>query len=212
MTSKHHRAGANVGIAEISKYIADHSVKLHPCQEKLIEVTRQHPWGFIMTGPGQVQLLQNIVKSIGAKKTVEVGVLTGYCTMSLAMVLPEDGRIIGCDIKEEVVNIGRPIWKEAGVDHKIDIRIGPAVETLENLLATEGENQFDFAYIDADKQNYIKYYELCVKLVRSGGIVAIDNVLWGSKVADPDINDEDTLAVRACNRGCMKMTELVQTC
>jgi predicted O-methyltransferase YrrM len=148
----------------------------------------------------QGQFLHLLVQLIGAKKTIEVGVFTGYSTLWTAMALPEDGYVVACDTSEEWTAIAQRYWKEAGVAHKIDLRLAPATQTLDHLLAESYANSFDFAFIDADKENYLNYYERALQLVRPGGLIAIDNVLRSGEVIDPAIQEPGTVAIRELNR------------
>ncbi len=141
-----------------------------------------------------------LVQLIGAKKTLEVGVFTGYSSLSVALALPEDGKIIAADVSEEFTAVARRYWQKAGVADKIDLRLAPALETLDNLLASGQAETFDFAFIDADKENYDGYYERTLQLIRPGGLIAIDNVLWSGRVADPQIQDENTQIIRNLNK------------
>jgi caffeoyl-CoA O-methyltransferase len=150
--------------------------------------------------PDQAQFMQLLVKLIQAKKTLEVGVFTGYSSLWVALGLPDDGQIIACDVSEEYTSIARPFWKEAGVEPKIDLRLRPALETLDELLAGGQAGTFDFAFIDADKTNYDNYYERSLKLLRTQGLIAIDNTIWSGRVADPNENDSDTVALRKLNQ------------
>lgn len=150
--------------------------------------------------PDLGQFLSVLLKSIGARKTVEVGVFTGYSSTATALALPEDGRVIACDISEEYTSMARRYWEKAGVANKIELRIGRAIETLDALLAEFGEGSFDFAFIDADKPSYWEYFDRCVRLLRQGGVIAVDNVLWSGRVADTDIQDDNTNAIREFNR------------
>ena len=143
--------------------------------------------------------MANLIRLMSAKKTIEIGTFTGYSTLAVALALPEEGEIIACDISEEWTALGKKKWEQAGVAHKINRRLAPAVDTLDALLADGQESSFDFAFIDADKGNYPAYYEKCLKLVRKGGVIAIDNVLWGGSVIDSERNDEDTKAIRKLN-------------
>jgi predicted O-methyltransferase YrrM len=145
-------------------------------------------------GADQGQFLQLLVQAIGARRCLEIGTYTGYSALAVALALPKDGRIICCDISEEWTAVGKPFWKKAGVEKKIDLRIGPALQTLKGL-----KGPFDFVFIDADKPNYLKYYEACLPLVRKNGIIAIDNTLWSGAVADPSQKDADTVALRQFN-------------
>jgi predicted O-methyltransferase YrrM len=149
--------------------------------------------------PEQGQLMQLLVRAIGAGRTIEVGVFTGYSTLAVALALPPDGRIIACDVNREWTDVARRYWQRAGVADKIDLRLRPAVETLDALIAEGEAGRFDFAFIDADKKNYQTYYERALALVRTGGLIAIDNTLWSGKVVDTSIQDDDTKAIRALN-------------
>ena len=148
--------------------------------------------------PEQGQFMALLVKLLGAKRTLDIGVYTGYSALCIGMALPEDGRVVACDINREWTNIAKRYWREAGVAGRIDLRIGPAMQTLAALIA-EGPESFDFAFIDADKKNYDVYYEYCLQLIRSGGLIAIDNVLWDGAVAEDANNDPETVAIRALN-------------
>ena len=151
-------------------------------------------------GPDQGRFMSLLIKLIGAKRTLEVGTFTGYSALTVALALPEDGRVIACDVSEEWTSIGRRYWQQAGVAHKIELRIGPGAETLGKMAADASQhNTFDFAFIDADKSNYGTYYEQCLKLVRPGGLIAIDNVLWGGSVVDESDQKPDTVAIRELN-------------
>jgi predicted O-methyltransferase YrrM len=150
--------------------------------------------------PEQGQFMALLVKLLGAKKTLEVGVFTGYSSLVTALALPADGKIIACDVSEEFTSIARRYWEKAGIADKIDLRIAPALETLDNLLATWETESFDFAFIDADKGNYENYYERSLQLIRPGGLIAVDNVLWSGKVADSKVQDNQTKKIRAFNQ------------
>lgn len=149
--------------------------------------------------PEQGQFMALLVKLLGAKRTLDIGVYTGYSSLCVSLVLPEDGRVTACDINNEWTDIAKRYWQKAGVANKIDLRLAPALETLQILLE-QGENNFDFAFVDADKVNYDQYYEYCLELIRPGGLIVIDNVLWGGAVADTSINDDYTRAIRALNK------------
>jgi len=151
-------------------------------------------------GPDQGQFMQLLVQLLGASKTLEVGVFTGYSALWVALGLPQDGRVVACDMSEEYTAVGRRYWKEARVDQKIDLRLGPALVTLDALLKEDQAGTFDFAFIDADKTNYQNYYERALQLLRAGGLIAIDNTLWSGRVANPQENDEDTVAIRKLNQ------------
>lgn len=157
----------------------------------LREETATHPDAIMQIPPEQGRLMSFIVKMLGAQKALEVGVYTGYSALSIAMALPENGRLVACDINDDWADIGRPYWRDAGVERKIDFRLGPALETLESLVEAGEAGSFDFAFIDADKGNYDHYYEYSLVLLRPGGIMAIDNVLLFGSVVDPDVLDAD---------------------
>jgi len=150
-------------------------------------------------GPDQGQFLGFLIKLTGARRALEIGTFTGYSALAVASALPADGTLLCCDVSERWTSIGRPHWREAGVEGKIDLRLAPATETLSKLLAEGAAHSFDFAFIDADKTNYDAYYEACLKLVRPGGLIAIDNVLWSGSVADPANTSPETLALKALN-------------
>ncbi len=140
-----------------------------------------------------------LVKLISAKRILEVGVFTGYSSLVMALALPDDGRMVACDVSAEATDVAQKYWQQAGVAHKIDLRIAPAVDTLQDLLAAGAGETFDLAFIDADKASYPEYYELCLELVRSGGVILIDNVLWYGRVADPEVTDKRTSILRGLN-------------
>jgi predicted O-methyltransferase YrrM len=178
---------------------------------RLRESTEDHPHASMQTSPEQGQFLNTLARIVGAKNTLEVGVFLGYSSTWVALALPADGRIIACDVSEEYTSRARQIWREAGVEAKIDLRIRPALESLDALIAEGRAGQFDFAFIDADKGNYANYYERALTLVRKGGVIAIDNVLWDGKVIDPSVTDEHTEAIRAFNRKLHDDTRIALT-
>jgi predicted O-methyltransferase YrrM len=141
-----------------------------------------------------------LVQLLRARRTLEVGVFTRYSSLAVALALPSDGRLIACDISEEFTSVARRYWKEAGVDHIIDLRLKPALETLQELLSAGEADSFDFAFVDADKGNYERYYECALQLIRPGGLIMADNVLWSGRVADPADQEAATVALRAFNR------------
>ena len=165
----------------------------------LRQETAQHPMGQMQIAPEQGQFMALLVQLLGVKKALEVGVFTGYSALTVALALPTDGTLVACDTSEEYTAIAQRYWQRAGVTHKIDLRIAPAADTLGQLLAAGEANSFDFAFIDADKSNYPVYFELSLKLVRPGGLIAVDNVLWSGRVADPDTQDNRTKTIRAFN-------------
>ena len=158
---------------------------------RLREETTENPHAIMQIPPEQGQFMSFLVKAMGVRKALEIGTFTGYSALCIAQALPEDGRVIACDIKADWVNIGRGYWEEAGVDHKIDFRLGFALDTLESLLEAGEAGSFDFVFIDADKGNYDNYYEKSLTLLRPGGVIAIDNVLLFGSVVDPDLLDAD---------------------
>lgn len=167
---------------------------------QLREETARHPRANMQVAPEQGQFLAFLVKLIGARKTLEVGVFTGYSSLSVALALPDDGKIVACDISEEFTSVARKYWQQAGVANKIDLQLAPGTESLEKLLAQGQAESFDFAFIDADKENYSHYYELVLQLVRPGGLIAIDNVLWSGRVTQIEVQDSATLAIRDFNK------------
>jgi predicted O-methyltransferase YrrM len=184
----------------LQDYLLSVSLREPDVLRQLRAETANHPLAMMQIAPEQVQFMGLLVELINAKKTLEVGVFTGYSSLAVALALPEDGHVIACDVNETYTAIARRYWELAGVSDKIDLRLAPALETLEELLASGQANTFDFIFIDADKTNYDPYYERSLQLLRPGGLIVIDNVLWGGKVADPQVEDADTLALRALNQ------------
>jgi len=182
------------------EYLKSVSVREAPVLRKLREETNLLPMGSMQSPPEHAQFLAMLIQLMGARRTLEIGVFTGYSSLAIALALPNDGRIFACDVSEEYTSIARRYWKEAGVDHMIDLRIRPALETLKELIEQRQHNRFDFAFIDADKTNYEGYYEYALELIRPGGLIAIDNVLWHGRVIDPESNDPDTLTIRGLNK------------
>lgn len=183
----------------VHDYILANSLREHEALGRLRAETARHPSANMQISPIQGQFMQLLVQLLQARKTLEVGVFTGYSSLAVALALPPDGRIVACDVSEEYTAIARRYWAEAGVERKIDLRLAPALETLDGLLAAGEAGTFDFAFIDADKTGYREYYERSLRLVRPGGLIAIDNVLWGGAVVDPTDADEDTRAIRELN-------------
>jgi predicted O-methyltransferase YrrM len=181
------------------RYLLDVSLREHVELAALREATKTHPRGRMQISPEQGQLMALLVKLIGARRTIEVGVFTGYSALAVALALPDDGHILACDISEEFTAIGRPHWQRAGVTHKIELVLAPALQTLDARLAAGEAGSYDFAFVDADKVNYDAYYERCLQLVHAGGLIAIDNTLWSGRVAAP-AQDEDTVALQRFNR------------
>ena len=184
---------------EIRSYLQRVGVREHPALARLREENRNHPRGSMQVDPDEGALLGLLVRLLGARRVLEVGTFTGYSSTSMALALPPDGRIVCCDVSREWTDVARGVWADAGVAGRVDLRLGPAVETLDAMLAAGEEGSFDMAFIDANKADYDAYYERALRLVRAGGLIAIDNVLWSGRVADPSVQDEDTNAIRALN-------------
>jgi len=180
-------------------YLLNHSVREHPALRELREATAGMPHAGMQISPEQGQFMALLVRLVNAKRTLEIGVFTGYSAMSVALALPSDGKIVACDVSEEWTAMARKHWAKAGVAGKIDLRLAPALQTLDKLIADGAAGTFDFAFIDADKTNYLAYYERCLTLVRRGGLIAVDNTLWSGAVADPRNGERDTVAIRAFN-------------
>ena len=184
---------------DLRDYLWDKGINEHPALKELRIETAGLPESMMQICPEQGALMGNLIRMISAKRTIEVGTFTGYSALVVALALPKDGEVIACDVSEEWTAIGKEKWEQAGVSHKIDLRLGPAVDTLDELIQQGQKGSFDFAFIDADKVNYTAYYEKCLQLIASGGVIAIDNVLWGGSVLDSKRNDEDTKAIRELN-------------
>ncbi len=180
-------------------YLTAHALRENDVLRRLREETAKLPMARMQISPEQGQFMALLVRLMGARKTLEVGVFTGYSSLCVAQALPTEGRHVACDVSAEWTSIGMRYWQEAGIAEKIDLRIAPALETLDRLLDAGEAETFDFAFIDADKLSYDAYYERALRLVRPGGLIAIDNVLWGGSVADPSDQDDDTQAIRALN-------------
>ncbi len=189
---------------KVYQYYQEVTLREPEALQKLREQTHKMSTSRMQISPEQGQFMRWLVELMQAKKTLDIGVYTGYSAVSVALGLPEEGRVIGCDANVEWTKIAKRFWEMAGVANKIDLRLGPATETLQTLLDNGEANTFDFAFIDADKKNYSNYYELCLKLLRAGGVIAIDNVLWSGKVADPNINDPNTIFIRELNTAILK--------
>jgi predicted O-methyltransferase YrrM len=180
-------------------YVARSSVREHPVLAELRAATASMPHAQMQIGPDQGALMALLVKLLGARRTLEIGVFTGYSALAVALALPADGKVVACDVSEEWTAVGRRHWEKAGVAGKIDLRLGRALSTLDVLVAQGAAGTFDFAFIDADKQGYAAYYERCLVLLRRGGLVAVDNTLWSGAVIDPKDTSADTVALRAFN-------------
>lgn len=185
---------------QLYAYYQTIALRVPPLLKELGTINEGVQHGGMQVSPEQGQFMQLLVKLTNAKKCLEVGVFTGYSSMCIALALPADGKIIACDVSAEWTNIARQFWQRAGVANKIDLRLAPAVETLDRLLAEGQRGTFDFAFIDADKPNYWNYYERAYELVRSGGLIGIDNTLWSGKPADMSDQSENTIAIRDFNQ------------
>jgi len=184
---------------ELYDYLLSVSLREHPVLTELRQATAQHAMGQMQISPEQGQFMALLVRLLNVQRALEVGVFTGYSALAVALALPPTGRLIACDVSEEYTAIAQKYWQQAQVTDKIDLRIAPATETLQALIDTGATNSFDFAFIDADKSNYDTYYEQALQLIRSGGLIAIDNVLWYGRVADPSVTDNRTQKIRALN-------------
>ncbi len=185
--------------SSLREYLLRVSVDETEAQRQLRAETASLPNAVMQISPEQGQFMRLLVELTGASRAIEVGTFTGYSALSVALALPADGRLVACDISEEYTRIGQKYWQQAGVSERIDLRIGPAIESLDQLLDDGEAANFDFAFIDADKPNYRAYYERCLELLRPGGLLAVDNVLWGGSVANPDDERPETAAIRALN-------------
>jgi predicted O-methyltransferase YrrM len=174
---------------DLWEYIRRVTLKEPPLLRRLREETAADPNSSFQISPEQGQLMGLLMHLIGARRTIEIGVYTGYSALAVALALPEDGRVVACDINETWTSVARRYWREAGVDRKIDLRLAPALTTLDGLISSGQANQFDFVFIDADKTNYANYYERALVLVRPGGLIGIDNVLWYGRVIDASFDD-----------------------
>ncbi|GAB4532493.1 MAG: class I SAM-dependent methyltransferase [Pleurocapsa sp.] len=191
----------NLGLSDrVYEYLLSVSVNETEVLRKLREETAKLPQSIMQISPEQGQFMGLLVQLLRAKKTLDIGVFTGYSSLVVALALPSDGKVIACDIDERYTAIARRYWEAAEVEDKIELRLAPALETLDNLIAAGEAGSFDFAFIDADKRNYPNYYERSLELLRPGGLIAVDNVLWSGRVADPEDTDKRTLAIREFNQ------------
>ncbi len=183
----------------IYDYLLKVSLREADVLRRLREETASMPLSIMQIAPEQGQFMALLVELMGAARCIEVGVFTGYSTLAVALALPPEGRITACDISEEFTAVARRYWADAEVGHKIDLRLAPAIETLDALIAEGGAGAYDFAFIDAEKSEYADYYERLLTLLRPGGLILVDNVLWSGRVADPEMVGDDTVAIRAFN-------------
>lgn len=184
---------------DVWTYVNETITRQTELQRRMYRDAARAPHGGMQTDPDQSAFLSFLVKTVGARRAIEVGVFRGFGSLAIASALPADGKLVACDVSDEYTRHARSYWEEAGVAGKIDLRLAPAVETLDALLKSDGPGSFDFAFVDADKTSYATYYERCLALLRPGGVVAFDNVLWGGQVADRRYRDAGTEALRALN-------------
>lgn len=189
-----------IGLDEsLQAYLIEHSSARHPVLDELRAETATLAQSNLQIAPEQGQFMALLARLIGARRYIEIGTFTGYSALAVTLAMPEDGRTIACDISKEWTDIAQHYWQRAGVADRILLELGPAVNTLDELLASGLDESFDLAFIDADKTGYIDYFERCHELVRPGGLILIDNTLWSGRVIDESVNDEDTAAIRAFN-------------
>lgn len=181
------------------KYMLDIGVREDAILAELREATADHEWAVMQISPEQGQLMQMLVRMMGARNCIEVGTFTGYSALAVALVLPDDGKLVACDISTEFTDIGVPFWERGGVAAKIDLRIAPATETLDAMIAAGETGAYDFAFVDADKGGYPDYFERCLALMRPGGVIAFDNIFMGGNAADPEATSENAVAMRKFN-------------
>lgn len=184
----------------VYQYLLSVSLREAEVLAQLREETSQHSASIMQISPDQGQFMALLIKLLGATKTLDIGVFTGYSSLAVALALPETGKVVACDRDPRCTAIARRYWQLAGVENKIDLRLAPALDTLDRLIADGESETFDFVFIDADKRNYSNYYERALTLLRPGGMVAIDNVLWFGSVADPNDTDKRTIAIREFNQ------------
>ncbi|MGB2925311.1 MAG: class I SAM-dependent methyltransferase [Limnothrix sp.] len=182
------------------QYILAISLNEHPVLKELRDVTAQHAAAVMQIAPEQGQFMAWLVQLMGAQKTLDIGVFTGYSSLVVALALPKSGYVVACDRDPRATEIAQKYWQKAGISEKIQLKLAPALDTLDGLIANGEAGTFDFSFIDADKRNYINYFEKSLTLLRAGGVIAIDNVLWSGRVADPDDQDKRTESIRQFNQ------------
>ncbi len=183
---------------KIYDYILDNSLREHEVLKEIREATKKQFSLNMQIAPDQGQLMALLVKMIGARKAIEIGCFTGYSSTTVALAMPDEGQVITCDVSEQYTNLAKQFWQKADVAKKIELKLAPALESLQSLLKNEA-GSFDFAFIDADKENIPNYYECCLKLLKKGGLCLVDNTLWSGQVADPSQQDPATVAIRKFN-------------
>lgn len=181
------------------EYLKSVSLREPPILERLRSETSGYPMANMQIAPEQGQFIALLIELMGATRALEVGVFTGYSALWTALALPPEGKLVACDIDESYTNVAQRYWQEAGVADKIDLRLAPAIETMNWLISMGEEQTYDFIFVDADKESYLAYYEGALRLLRPGGLIAVDNVLWSGRVADPAASDLQTLALRQFN-------------
>jgi len=189
---------------ELYRYLLDVSLREPDVLRRLREETLKLPEADCQISPEQGQMMALLVRLVGAKRVLEIGTFTGYSSTAMALALPADGRVVCCDHSEKWTSVAKRYWEEAGVTDRVELHIGPAMETLDRMLGEGKQDSFDFAFIDADKENDGSYFERCMKLVRPGGLITIDNVLWSGRVIDESADDPDTEAIREFNLSLAK--------
>lgn len=208
MSTKDLTIKSSITKLEVARYVVDKIVVESSLEKRLRDKTSALPQGGMISSSDVGALLALLAQTVNTQKAIEVGTFTGYTALKIASVLPADGKLICCDISDEWTKMGKPFWVEAAVDNKIDLHLAPATETLNGLLQKGEANTFDFAFIDADKTGYDSYYEICLKLLRPGGLIVLDNMLWDGAVADPTVQDETTKALRLLNEKVSKDTRV----
>lgn len=184
----------------VHQYLLANSLREPAVLERLREETAARPRASMQISPEHGQFMALLIRLMDARRAIEVGVFTGYSALAVALAMPADGRIVACDVSDEYTSVARRYWKEAGVEHMIGLHLKPALDTLRAMIAAGERGRYDFAFIDADKTNYDAYYECALELIRPGGLIMFDNVLWSGRVADPRVSDADTVALRALNQ------------